>query len=683
MFVPLLRMSNQNFWQELKRRNVYRVAVNYAVVAWLLLQVASILLPTFEAPNWIMQVITIVLIIGFPIALIMAWIYELSPSGLKRTDSSEVPGPTSKTFNKSRLYNNVFIGVLLVALIGQFVYFKFIISEEGNNRHTNEANRHERIAVVPFQNLTNDETHDNFGKIAANFINLSLMDAEEAEVLSPATVQNNLAAIGILPGDAAGRKSFPELTGADIVLGGSYFENESRLTLAIEIQDARTGNLRYAFPHVSGSSEEKEAIITEATEKVQGYWLARDLIDDKRIRLPNLDAYNLFLNRETDGFSYERLEEIISIDSTFYLARIHWLNFSRWFRHEAKPAHFDFLDRHVNDLTKHEAELYDFVKTLYQGTSIQTFRKANAIYQRFPSDFSLNHDAAGIAMDRLNNCELCLQIYDEVTLDRSVNVLITVGQGRIRNEIFCRGMLNGNNAILDANLDKLARDIDMGTNSKYYSTLVALMTSDESAYHELLHDEFDQVSEAERAFLILPHRFEKDFRSVFSSSLMHDDLIEIGHRYLAKFKEASPGKTLVATILTVIEGNGLSSIPDWEYDIDFYGPYSFYHRYLYWKALGSINDGDMNSVESIIDELEQYIVNDLTIPASFASYPFYHISCIYSQAGNRDKALEYLKKARENGLYASHYHYQNDTHLSKLFEDEQFREIVAPIWPEE
>jgi adenylate cyclase len=68
---------------ELKRRNVFRVGAAYVIVAWLLIEVASVILPTFKAPEWVMQVFTFLLILGFPVALIFAWAFELTPEGIK------------------------------------------------------------------------------------------------------------------------------------------------------------------------------------------------------------------------------------------------------------------------------------------------------------------------------------------------------------------------------------------------------------------------------------------------------------------------------------------------------------------------------------------------------------------------------------------------------------------------
>jgi adenylate cyclase len=79
-------VNPHSFFTELKRRNVYKVAIAYGVVAWLLLQAASILFPTFEAPSWTMKVFVAVAALGFPVPLIIAWAFELTPEGLKRTE---------------------------------------------------------------------------------------------------------------------------------------------------------------------------------------------------------------------------------------------------------------------------------------------------------------------------------------------------------------------------------------------------------------------------------------------------------------------------------------------------------------------------------------------------------------------------------------------------------------------
>ena len=89
-------MNEPNFFAELKRRNVYKVAVAYAVVAWLLMQVASQIFPFFDIPNWVVRLVILLLVIGFPIALIIAWAFEVTPEGIKRTETADAAGLRSR-----------------------------------------------------------------------------------------------------------------------------------------------------------------------------------------------------------------------------------------------------------------------------------------------------------------------------------------------------------------------------------------------------------------------------------------------------------------------------------------------------------------------------------------------------------------------------------------------------------
>src|SRR5438309_11914735 len=89
-------MNLHNFFAELKRRNVYKVAIAYAVVAWLLMQIASQIFPFFEIPNWTVRLVVLLLIIGFPIALIIAWAFEVTPEGIKRTEAADAAGQRSR-----------------------------------------------------------------------------------------------------------------------------------------------------------------------------------------------------------------------------------------------------------------------------------------------------------------------------------------------------------------------------------------------------------------------------------------------------------------------------------------------------------------------------------------------------------------------------------------------------------
>src|SRR5947207_14774589 len=82
-------LNPKKFFAELKRRKVYHVAAAYAVASWLLIQIATQVFPFFEIPNWTVRLVVIVLVLGFPIALILSWIFDLTPQGIRRTDDSD------------------------------------------------------------------------------------------------------------------------------------------------------------------------------------------------------------------------------------------------------------------------------------------------------------------------------------------------------------------------------------------------------------------------------------------------------------------------------------------------------------------------------------------------------------------------------------------------------------------
>src|SRR6266487_1556497 len=107
-----------SFFSELKRRNVYKVAVAYAVVGWLLVQVTTQVFPIFEIPNWALRLIVLAIVIGFPIALVLAWAFELTPEGLKRTEDVDLAP-------QKRAKSHVWIYVVLLGAALSFGLFFF------------------------------------------------------------------------------------------------------------------------------------------------------------------------------------------------------------------------------------------------------------------------------------------------------------------------------------------------------------------------------------------------------------------------------------------------------------------------------------------------------------------------------------------------------------------------------
>src|SRR5437660_7226095 len=115
-------MKSGNFFAELKRRNVYKVTVAYAIVAWLLIQAASILFPTFEAPAWVMKVFITAVIFGFPVALIFAWAFEITPEGIKRAEDVDVGKSITHQTGRKLVWTTAVLAVVAIALFAYQVW---------------------------------------------------------------------------------------------------------------------------------------------------------------------------------------------------------------------------------------------------------------------------------------------------------------------------------------------------------------------------------------------------------------------------------------------------------------------------------------------------------------------------------------------------------------------------------
>lgn len=144
-----------SFIEELKRRNVIRVAIAYGAIAWLLLQVADVVLPTFGSPEWVMQAFTFLLILGLPVALVLAWAFELTPEGVKREE--DVDRSASISGLTGRKLDFVIIAVLVLA-VSVLVLDRYTgPSESGSPQPVNKS-----IAVLPFVNMSDDANNEYF-----------------------------------------------------------------------------------------------------------------------------------------------------------------------------------------------------------------------------------------------------------------------------------------------------------------------------------------------------------------------------------------------------------------------------------------------------------------------------------------------------------------------------------------
>jgi TolB-like protein/Flp pilus assembly protein TadD len=170
----------KKFFAELKRRHVYRAGIAYGMAAWLITQIATQVFPFFDVPNSSVRFVVIALIVGFPIALVLAWIYELTPEGLIR--SEDVDPATERS--SGRKFDFIIIGILLL-VIAMLIYQRF-----PSRSTSGEAIPAKSIAVLPFENFSDDKANAFFADGMQDDILTSLAKIRDLRVISRTSVEN-------------------------------------------------------------------------------------------------------------------------------------------------------------------------------------------------------------------------------------------------------------------------------------------------------------------------------------------------------------------------------------------------------------------------------------------------------------------------------------------------------------
>ena len=179
-------MNLDNFFSELKRRNVYKVAVAYAVIAWLLIQAASILFPTFEAPAWVMKVFVVIVAAGFAVALLIAWAFEMTPQGIKRTEDVR---PDEVIPQWSRRKFAALIIVIAIAATALLAY-QWLRPKSSMSAVDAPDIPLKSIAVLPFDNLSRDPDNAFFAEGVQDEILTRLAKITDLKVISRTSTQH-------------------------------------------------------------------------------------------------------------------------------------------------------------------------------------------------------------------------------------------------------------------------------------------------------------------------------------------------------------------------------------------------------------------------------------------------------------------------------------------------------------
>jgi TolB-like protein/Flp pilus assembly protein TadD len=232
-------MNSRNFFAELKRRNVYKVAIAYAVVGWLLIQIATQVFPFFEIPNWGVRLMVLIIAFGFPIALILAWALELTPVGVRRTEIADA------TQERSRGAVWIYIVAIGLALsVGLFVLGRYTAQRAISNS-TGAAERvpagqvipqstpEKSLAVLPFANLSGNPENAYFAAGIQDEIITRLAKIGELKVVSCLSTQRFKSSPDDLPAIA-------KQLGVANVLQGSVQRSADQIRVNVQLVKAET-----------------------------------------------------------------------------------------------------------------------------------------------------------------------------------------------------------------------------------------------------------------------------------------------------------------------------------------------------------------------------------------------------------------------------------------------------------
>src|SRR5437870_4572932 len=277
-------MKIDNFFAELKRRNVYKVAVAYAIVSWLLVQIATQVFPFLEIPNWVVRLVIMLVAIGFPIALVIAWAFEITPEGIKRTEDVDLSAA-----RRSKKHTWIYI-VVIGAAISAALFFlgRYTAGTKGAASPNQPSNK--SIAVLPFVNMSADKNDEYLSDGVSEELITALSKITGLQVKARTS---SFA----FKGKNEDIQKIGELLHVSHLLEGSVAKAGNKLRITAQLIQASDGNHLWSETY-DRDMQDIFAVRSEVAQKVAAILKVRLLGEDKKQldKKPteNLEAYNLY-----------------------------------------------------------------------------------------------------------------------------------------------------------------------------------------------------------------------------------------------------------------------------------------------------------------------------------------------------------------------------------------------------
>src|SRR5438132_4606837 len=273
-----------SFFAELKRRNVYKVAVAYAVVAWLLIQVATQVFPFLEIPNWVVRLVIMMITIGFPIALIIAWAFEATLEGIKRTEIADAM-PTAAGQKKHAWIYIVVIGAAISVVL--FFVGRYSAGNKSVASVPNELPA-KSIAVLPFDNLSRDPDNAYFAEGVQDEILTRLAKVADLKVISRTSTQRFKSA----PSDL---REIAKQLGVMNIVEGSVQKANDQVRVNVQLINAMTD------AHLWADTYDRKLIDIFSVESE----IAKTIADTLQVKLTGSEKQMIAAQSTTDTTAYE------------------------------------------------------------------------------------------------------------------------------------------------------------------------------------------------------------------------------------------------------------------------------------------------------------------------------------------------------------------------------------------
>jgi TolB-like protein/cytochrome c-type biogenesis protein CcmH/NrfG len=280
-------MNPKSFFGELKRRNVYKAAVAYAIVGWLLVQIATQVFPFLEIPNWIVRLVIALIALGFPIALVIAWAFELTPEGIKRTEEVDL---AAQPRTKSHAW--IYIAVVGAALSICLFFVGRYTAGTATPRQSEAPTK--SIAVLPFENLSEDRGASYFADGIQDQILTKLASIADLKVIS----RTSTAKYKSKPEDL---KIVSQQLGVANVLEGTVQKAGDKVRINVQLIDARADSHLWAKTYDRDMADifaVQSEVAQEVADSLKAKLSPAEASTVARAPTKDAQAYDLFLKGE-------------------------------------------------------------------------------------------------------------------------------------------------------------------------------------------------------------------------------------------------------------------------------------------------------------------------------------------------------------------------------------------------